>query len=152
LGITSRFSSDGWDIEISSQGFSSVGEHAKEPRMGGDLGIIIDIANEDQRVIKGMLVQAKRTTEIPDDPLDLPSLRQQLQQCCDVTRESYAWIYTPFGVVTVREGEAPITVEDQVEDALKCTRGDREPRAVATAADRDYTVEVLASGPGSDDD
>jgi hypothetical protein len=145
-----EFTSGGWRVEITTQGYSSVGERAKEPRIGADLGVIIDVANGAERVMKGMLVQAKRALHVPDDPLDLPQLREQLNRCQEVTRESYGWIFTPQGIMAVREGEtAPIEIEEQFADALTCTRGDPKRRVVASAVDRDYTIELLASGPRS---
>jgi hypothetical protein len=149
--LDAEYKLEGWRIAITSQGYSSSGkEEPKEKRIGADAGIVIDIANGDDRVVKAMLVQAKRTDEVPDDPFALPGLDEQLPKMREITEEAYVWVYTPDGILANRrDNDRDISISEQLVAGIICDRGDHRQLVVAVAQDRDYVVEILASGPKS---
>jgi hypothetical protein len=134
-----------WHVVISTQGFST---HLKEPRLGADWGLLVDIRGADgRRVVKALWLQAKLAESMPADARTLPSLSGQVQDMRRRTKDAYAIIYTPNGVF-VRGGEKldqSIVPSDLLVEALRCTRGDRDGSVIAETMDRDLVLEVLLS-------
>jgi hypothetical protein len=143
------YSASGWNVRIVSQGYSSAGAGAKEKEIGADIGIIIDIASKQARVLKVLWLQAKRTEQLPQDILGLPDLAGQLNRMQTRTDEGYALIYTPQGVhvFSALDTSSQISLNDLLGTAMECVRGDRNPSLLVDTIDRDFVLEVLVSAP-----
>jgi len=119
----------------------------KERQLGVDIGVIFDISRADQRVVKAIWVQAKRSEEAPGDILTLQDLRGQLEDMRVHTSEAYAMVYTANEAQMYR-ADAPsvlIPVEEIVYDSLICQRGDRDPVVVALTGDSKVVLEVFVT-------
>lgn len=133
---------DGWNVKIYHQGFSSI---VKEPHIGADLGVIIDISNDASRVIKVLWFQAKRASHdhTPQSDQNLSGLSEQLEDMRKFTSDGYGLVYTPVGVMVL--ASEPDTknyrlkalggIEQFMEKALRCEYGDRRPSAIANTLD-----------------
>jgi hypothetical protein len=119
----------------------------KERKLGLDIGVIFDILRGNQRVVKAIWIQAKRSEAQPEDILELPDLKGQLKDMQCYTNEAYALVYTPVGAEMYR-ADAPkmsIPVEDVMSESLNCKRGDRTPVVVALTGDSKLLIDVLVT-------
>jgi hypothetical protein len=146
INEVSKFQQDDWEATIRVQVFSP---QTKEPRVGADMGIIVDLRQGDNRVVKAALVQAKRVDSIPDSPMKLPDLKKQIAQMQKTTNEAYGMIQSPEETYLF-DPDAPgehISIESFFVDKIECRRGDRQRRAVAQAYDRSILIDLtIATG------
>jgi len=142
------FQQDGWEATIYAQGFSP---KTKEPKVGADLGIVVDVRHGGHRVVKGFFAQAKQVDEMPDDPTGLPDLPEQIKKMLKRTDEAYVLIYGSSDVEFrhARHLGDPISVPDVMTDTVRCRRGSRVPEIIAEALHRDLVLEVAIAGPGA---
>ncbi len=135
----------GWEVSIAVTGFST---HTKEPIVGADFGIVVDIRNGGEHTSKALWIQAKLADSIPEDPLDLPRLRDQAEKMRRRTAEGYALVYLPNGMTVFRVDtpETQFSFATLVREAIECKRGDRDPSFIADTTDRDRIVEVFLTG------
>lgn len=103
--------SNGWSLTVSLQGFST---QNKEPIIGADLGIVVDLKSGERQVSKGLWVQAKETATLPEDPLTLPRLRDQMEKMLNRTKDAYGMIFTQAGVYVFQglNSQVTTTLED----------------------------------------
>lgn len=137
---------DGWEATVFVEGFSP---QTKEPRVGADIGVIFDVSNGGQRVSKALWVQAKRPDSIPDDPLTLPDLSEQMAKMLNRTKDAYGLLYGPEAVHVFQgwESQDLFTLSERFTDAIKCRRGDRRPDFVADTLDSGFLIESAFWGP-----
>ncbi len=59
----------------------------------------------------------------------------------------YVWVYPPEGMSVYGPGDGlnPISPAELFVDALRCSRGDHDPRAIAAAFDSKHFLKVLVS-------
>lgn len=147
--LDGSYSANGWNVRITSQGYSSAGTGAKEKEVGADVGIIIDISSHHSRIIKVLWLQAKRTDQLPKNILQLPDLESQLTTMRIRTKEGYALVYTPQGihVYPALNIEKQLSLDDLLSTAMECARGDRNPSLLVDTIDKDFVLEVLLSAP-----
>jgi hypothetical protein len=147
LNELQKFIFEGWEISIRVQVFSP---NSKEPLVGADIGIICDLKNGEERVVKGALVQAKKTTTEPEDRLSLPDLENQAALMKETTDESYGLVYKPEESYMFRTDhpDNPISVEEFFKDTLICRRGDRDIKTVAQAYDRTAVIDLTLDSDG----
>lgn len=134
-----------WSVKISPFGFSS---QAKEPVIGADFGIVFDVVYAGVRTLKSILVQSKmlRSGVIPEDPLDLPRLRQQMDLMAASTSDAFALVYSRQGAQMFEGRKAARVVMDEVfRSSIVCRRGDFAPRAIVNASHRKLVVGVEVS-------
>jgi hypothetical protein len=136
-----------WEVTIRTQVFSP---QTKEPRVGADMGIIVDIRQGANRVVKAALIQAKRAEEPVDSPMGLPDIERQMRRMRHTTKESYVLVYSDEEtfVVTPDQPDYRIHIEGFFSDIIECRRGDRAHRAVAQAYDRSATIDVTLATAG----
>lgn len=134
---------DEWSIRFHYQGYSSTQKTAKEHRIGADAGIVVEIADGNSSVTKGLWLQAKRVDAegVPDDVLALPRLRDQMASMTNHTRDAYALIFTPTEVA-VTDGTKEWSFADWLIEAARCKRGDRSRAMITNTLDRDYLLEM----------
>lgn len=139
-----KFQDGEWEATIRLQVFSP---QIKEPLVGADMGIIVDLRNGAQRVVKATLVQAKRTEGLPASLIKLPDLRDQLEKMHETTDESYGLIFSNKGTFFVHDinPRKNISVRRFFEDKFVCRRGDRRHQTVAQAYDRSAVIDVTVA-------
>ena len=81
-----------WEATIRAQVFSP---EKKEPKVGADIGIIVDVRRGNDRVVKGSLIQAKREAGWQGDVNKLPRFVGQAKKMQETTHESYGMIFSP---------------------------------------------------------
>jgi len=140
------FEVDGWSATIYVSGHSSA---TKEPLVGADIGVVIDIRNRSGRTVKGFLIQAKRPEDVPNDLRSIADLSDQVAKMTRRTDEAYVVIYSPDDVAIYHSSDLnrPLTVAEVFREALGCSRGDRSPEVIAEAIDEHLVLEVAIAGP-----
>jgi hypothetical protein len=134
----------GWSVRFRSQGYSSVGEDAKEGRVGADAGVVIELVDGPDSVVKGVWLQAKRTSVYPNNILALPDLSAQMRKMRDYTRDGYALIFTPESAF-VSNGDVRWSFADWLVEAVQCKRGDRNPELIADTFDRHHVLDMTVA-------
>lgn len=139
---TKRFGE--WEVTIRTQAFSP---NTKEPRVGADVGVILDLRQGDRRVVKAVLIQAKRAEEPVSRPMDIQDLQEQVAKMRETTDESYGMIFSDQQafIFDPDEQDARIDIGDFFLDMLSCQRGDREQVAVAQAYDKSAVIDVTVA-------
>lgn len=134
---------DNWKVKIIPQNFSSV---IKEPKTGADIGIIVDISNqEDQRTIKVIWLQAKRTREIPRDLFTLKDLGAQIDKMMSYTDHCYAVLYSPRGIYVFHHGvhDKYQALDELITQVLQCKSGDRNLDLLLHTLDSRHVIQFL---------
>lgn len=136
---------DGWRVTISAHGYSNVD---KEPVIGADAGVLIDILDRDgTRALKALWIQSKRASHLPADVNNLPRVLEQRRLMGGHTGEGYVVVYTPHGVFTYgTDPLRPFGMEELLTSAVRCERGDRTPAVIANTFDANHVLEILV-GP-----
>lgn len=137
-----------WEATVILQGFSA---QKKEPLTGADIGIVVDLRNGQSQVSKSVWVQAKEAEQLPDHPLLLDRLSEQMASMLNRTSDAYGLIYTPNGVHVFqgRETDQYFALDTLIADIAGCRRGDRRPEFLADTIERDYLVEVSLEHAGN---
>lgn len=137
-GVTEQ---DGWQLTIILQGFAS---NTKENKTGADVGIIVDLKHDGQQVSKGFWAQAKQADLMPEEPMNLQDLMDQMGDMLERTSEAYGMVYTPNGIEVFqgRESQQTMTLSEVIGDVTACRRGDRRPEFLADTVHRDYLIEM----------
>jgi hypothetical protein len=146
--LEGTFEVDGWRVDMRVYDYSSV---AKENVIGADVGVVVDIISTQdnremplQRVVKGLWFQSKIAVAEKYSVEQLPRLSEQLDLMREFTSEGYAAIYTPEGVdVYDPKIGRTIDLEDVLDDAFRCTRGDRRPSMLVNSMDSRLVFEAL---------
>jgi hypothetical protein len=144
MNTSSSFRYGEWEATIRVQAFSP---QTKEPLVGADVGVIVDLHRAAQRIVKGALVQAKRTRQPPPNPMRLPDLHDQVFTMRQTTRESYGMIYSDYGTYMFHpdEPQEQIGMDRFFSDMIVCRRGDRSEEAVAQAYDRSVVIDITVA-------
>lgn len=144
-GIVADWKEDGWHVMIRQQQYSS---NVKEPIIGADAGIIIEIEDgHGGRVVKAAWLQAKRI-DFSRAPFHDPRLEQQLERMLSRTEEAYAVLYGADGV-QVQSALTPgirQSFEEWFDQLVDCSRGDRAWDVVVDTLDRAQLLSVSISG------
>ena len=142
-----KFQYGEWEATVRVQVFSP---QIKEPLVGADLGIIVDLRNGPQQVVKAALIQAKRTEGKPASTMNLPDFAEQIGKMRETTDESYGLIYSDDITYLVHsdQPDKPISVERFFSETLLCRLGDRSHRTVAQAYDRAAVIDVTVATGG----
>lgn len=133
-----------WEATIRAQVFSS---ETKEPKVGADMGIIVDVRRGNDRVVKGSLIQAKREEGWQGDVNKLPRFVGQAKKMQETTHESYGMIFSPDDsyIFSPENPQERIPLDRFFADQLRCRRGDRNPEAVAQAYDQSIVIDMTVA-------
>lgn len=134
-------SDDGWEVNLTVQGFSS---EVKEPKVGADIAIIVDVREGGRRVVKAVWLQAKRADAPVKKPESLQDFPKQAKAMAAHTRDAYGIIYEPRSIYVFRtdEPEATFPLSELVSSTIRCRRGDRSPTVIANSLDHQFVVEL----------
>lgn len=146
-GLAGTYEADDWKLDVDYQNFSPI---VKEPVLGADTAVVIDIADANsRRVVKSIWFQAKRVDNLSKDPWALQELRNQMDTMSRHTTAGHALLFSPAGLVSASTSEIkkPHTIKRVLGEALTCIRGDRSASAVANSFGMRTVVELIVSPP-----
>lgn len=129
---------DGWSVEIRPQIFS---DQIKEPRLGADLGWVIQIKVGGKRyTTKAVWMQAKRTVydvRTVKALFDLKDFRAQFGIMRSFTESSFGIVFSPEAVV-VGDDKRITTMEALFDEIIGCSVGDQRETTLVQSADRAF--------------
>ena len=134
------FNDSNIEIDVRFQSYSSV---KKEPVNGADLSFIFDIkARNGQRVIKSILVQAKKVPNSKRCSPRLPRLTEQIEKMSKITKENYVFLYSPDGFNAYQSSnlDSPLNVDSLFSSILRCNSGDKSKAVLASSLDSKHLI------------
>lgn len=134
------FKDDYLNIDVSFQSYSSV---VKEPVNGADLSFIFDIkARNGQRVIKSILMQAKKVSNSKVCSPHLPRLAEQIKKMSKITNENYVLLYSPNGFNAFKSSNLnnSLNVDSLFSEILRCHNGDKSKSVLASSLDSKHLM------------
>lgn len=143
--IQEEFFCDASQVDITFQSYSS---RVKEHINGADLSVIFDMKDcEGNRVIKTILIQAKRCRSSNESVARLQGLTQQIQRMSSITEENYVLLYHDqgFNVFKSSNSEFRRNVELLFGDVMRCNNGDKRKAVLASSLDSKHVVQFIVT-------
>ncbi|EHD0131844.1 MULTISPECIES: hypothetical protein [Vibrio] len=143
--IQEEFFSGESQVDITFQSYSSV---VKEPINGADLSVVFDIKDcAGNRVIKTILIQAKRCKNANANINTLQGLREQIGKMSAITEENYVLLYHDqgFNIFKSNESENRREVSSLFGDVMRCNNGDKRKAVLASSLDSKHIVQFIVS-------
>lgn len=134
------FKDNNLNIDVRFQSYSSV---KKEPVNGADLSFIFDIKDRNgQRVIKSILMQAKKVSNSKKCSHNLPRLTEQIEKMSKITTENYVLLYSPDGFNAYQSSnlDSPLSVDSLFSAILRCRSGDKSKNVLASSLDSKHLM------------
>ncbi|EGQ8316273.1 hypothetical protein GTW24_18280 [Vibrio cholerae] len=129
-------------VTISFQTYSS---RTKEPINGADLGFIFDLRDRyGNRVVKTIIIQAKKTPDLSKNVLELPRVYDQLKKMRKITNESYVFLYNGYGFSAVKSSDInnKLSISGIFSEVMSCQSGDKSKLTLINALDSKRVINV----------
>jgi len=133
------------NVDITFQSYSS---SVKEPINGADLSVIFDMQDAfGRRVIKTILIQAKRCKNSNANVKGLPDLAEQIEKMNGITDENYVLLYhdSGFNVFKSSEPESRGGMDLLFGEVMRCNNGDKSKSVLASSLDSKHVIQLIVS-------